>query len=86
MVEIGFTFGLAIYGMIWFISLFLVLPFGVKTQDEQGDVEPGSPKSAPHQAAILKKMGYTTILATILFLIVYWVLTTGLLNAIPLDF
>lgn len=84
--DIGFTFGLAIYGMIWFVSLFMILPFGVKTQDEQGEVEPGSPGSAPHQASILKKMGYTTVLATILFLAVYWVLTTGALNWIPLEF
>lgn len=84
--DISITFGLAIYGMIWFVSLFLVLPFGVTTQDEQGDVEPGSPKSAPHQAAILRKMGYTTLLATILFLLVYWILTTGALNWVPIDF
>lgn len=84
--DISITFGLAIYGMIWFVSLFLVLPFGVTTQDEQGEVEPGSPKSAPHQAAILRKMGYTTLLATILFLLVYWILTTGALNWVPIDF
>ena len=62
----------SVYGMIWFVSLFMVLPFGVTTQDEQGEIEPGSPGSAPHQASILKKMGYTTILATVLFLAVYW--------------
>ena len=84
--DIGFTFGLAIYGMIWFVSLFMVLPFGVKTQDEQGEVEPGSPGSAPYQPSILRKMGYTTILASILFVLVYWVLSTGALNWIPLDF
>ena len=43
MIDIGFTFGIAIYGMIWFVTLFTVLPFGVVTQDEAGDVEPGTP-------------------------------------------
>ncbi len=45
MIEINFTFGLAIYGMIWFLSLFIILPFGVVTQEEEGDIEPGSPKA-----------------------------------------
>ncbi len=80
MIEINFTFGLAIYGMIWFLSLFIILPFGVVTQEEEGDIEPGSPKSAPHQPNILKKMGFTTLLATVLYGFVFWVLTSGVLS------
>ncbi len=86
MLEIGFTFGLAIYGMIWFVSLFMVLPFGITTQEEAGEVEPGSPKSAPHQANILKKMGLTTVLSTVLFIVIYWVFTSGALSWLALSF
>lgn len=31
---------LAIYIFIWWITLFAVLPFGVRTQDEAGEVVP----------------------------------------------
>ena len=29
MIKIGFIFGMAIYGIIWFLTLFMVLPWGV---------------------------------------------------------
>ena len=42
------TFGIAVYFMIWWIVLFAVLPFGrPQTQDEAGDIVPGSEPSAP---------------------------------------
>ena len=38
---------IAVYIFIWWITLFLVLPFGVRTQQEEGSVVPGTPESAP---------------------------------------
>ncbi|MDB2536660.1 DUF1467 family protein, partial [Alphaproteobacteria bacterium] len=46
MIKIGFIFGLAIYGIIWFLTLFMVLPWGVVSQAEHGEVQPGSSESA----------------------------------------
>ena len=82
MIDIGFTFGVAIYGMIWFVTLFTVLPFGVVTQDEAGDVEPGSPGSAPANIRIGRKLLITTLVSTVLFIIVYWLLTSDILDGI----
>ena len=40
---------LAIYVLFWTISLFLVLPFGVRTSEEVGEQsQPGHADSAPH--------------------------------------
>ena len=39
--------GVALYFLIWWVVLFAVLPFGLKTQDEDGEVVPGTPGSAP---------------------------------------
>ncbi|EJW22217.1 hypothetical protein IMCC14465_00560 [alpha proteobacterium IMCC14465] len=82
MIDIGFTFGIAIYGMIWFVTLFMVLPFGVVTQDEAGDVEPGSPGSAPANLLIGRKLLITTLVASVLFIITYWLLTSDILVGI----
>ena len=82
MIDIGFTFGVAIYGMIWFVTLFTVLPFGVVTQDEAGDVEPGSPGSAPAIVRIGRKLLITTFISSVLFIIVYWFLTSDILVGI----
>ncbi|MET1756206.1 DUF1467 family protein [Novosphingobium sp. RD2P27] len=39
---------LAIYGLLWVLSAFLVLPFGLRTADEEGqEVERGHADSAP---------------------------------------
>ena len=40
---------LAIYVLFWTLSLFLVLPFGVRTAEEEGAAPgPGHAESAPH--------------------------------------
>lgn len=40
---------LAIYVLVWTLSLFLVLPFGVRTAEEAGEAaRPGHAESAPH--------------------------------------
>jgi predicted secreted protein len=62
---------IAIYVFIWWITLFAVLPFGVRTQHEDGNVVPGTPESAPAQQRMLRIFLINTVLATIIFAIVY---------------
>ena len=38
---------LAIYFLIWWLTLFAVLPWGVRNQEEAGDVVPGSDPARP---------------------------------------
>jgi len=77
MIEISFTFGLAIYMIVWFLTLFMVLPFGVRTQAEEGSVEEGSVESAPAMPRMAKKFLITTCVAVVLYLVVYWLLTSA---------
>jgi predicted secreted protein len=58
---------LAIYFVIWWISLFLVLPWGVRSQDESGEVAPGTDPGAPVLTNLLRKLVWTTIVATVIF-------------------
>ena len=71
---------LAIYIFIWWITLFAVLPFGVRTQHEEGSVVPGTPESAPARPRLLRVFVINTIVATIIFAIVYWVISRGLIT------
>ncbi len=68
------AFGVAIYFVIWWIVLFAMLPIGVRTQDEDGNVSPGTVESAPSLPQLLPKMLATTVIATIIFAGVYAVL------------
>lgn len=65
---------LATFFCLWFITLFAVLPFFAKTQDEAGDVVPGTPGSAPHQINIWKVFAVNTVVAAVVFAGVYAVI------------
>jgi predicted secreted protein len=59
---------LAIYILFWAFSVFLVLPFGVRTTAEAGGEHvPGTAESAPHEFSLKKVVVRTTIVATMLF-------------------
>ncbi|OWK31189.1 DUF1467 family protein [Sphingomonas dokdonensis] len=66
------TSALAIYILFWTFSVFLVLPFGVRTSDEAGiERVKGQAESAPHDFAPGKVALRVTIVATILFALFY---------------
>jgi predicted secreted protein len=59
---------LAIYALFWSFSVFLVLPWGVRTSEEAGvERVPGQAESAPHEFRPGLIAIRTTIVATILF-------------------
>ena len=72
--------GIALYFMIWWLTLFVVLPFGVRTQGEAGDVVPGTPASAPAAPRILRIALINTVLASVVFGALLLVLSSGLVN------
>ena len=43
---------IATFFCLWFITLFVVLPFFAYTQDEAGEVVPGTQESDPHKTVI----------------------------------
>lgn len=66
------TSALAIYILFWTFSVFLVLPFGVRTSEEAGSPRvAGQADSAPHEFAPGKVALRVTIVATILFVLFY---------------
>ncbi len=56
---------IVVVATIWFLSLLVVLPIGIQTQGERGEVVPGTPESAPVDTMLRKKLLWATI-ATIL--------------------
>jgi predicted secreted protein len=61
------VFLVAVYFIIWWVVLFAVLPFGVRTQAEAGEVVPGTPESAPAQFRLLNVVFATTIVSALVF-------------------
>ena len=72
------TSAIAIYFIIWWAVLFAVLPLGVRNAHEAGEeVETGNEPGAPVNPQLIRKAFITTIIATIVFALVYGVITQG---------
>lgn len=81
-----FAFGVVIYFVVWWISLFFVLPFWVKPQIEENNVIPGTATSAPVTPMMLKKFLVTTLLSATIFITFYLLGSYGLLSLDSIPF
>lgn len=57
----------AVYFIVWWMTLFAVLPFGLKTQAEAEDVVPGTVASAPARFRGGRIVFFTTIVSAIVY-------------------
>ena len=78
---------LAIYTLFWAFSVFLVLPFGVRTTREAGgDIVPGQAESAPHEFRPGRIALRVTAVATVLFALFYLNYAMGWITPQMFDF
>ena len=61
------TTAAAIYFIIWWVVLFAVLPWGIHSQAESGEVVPGSDPGAPAIPHLGAKLVWTTLVSTGVF-------------------
>ena len=81
-----FGSGLAIYVLFWTLSLFLVLPIGVRTSEEEGaERAAGHAESAPHRFSVGKTAFRATWLSAILFGLFYANYVFGWITPAMLD-
>jgi predicted secreted protein len=57
----------AIYFIIWWVVLFAVLPWGVRSQEESGVVSQGTDPGAPVLPRLWLKLVWTTIVSFVVF-------------------
>jgi predicted secreted protein len=70
---------IAIYFIIWWMVLFAILPWGVRSQQESGAIAPGSDPGAPVIPNVKRKLAWTTIVAGVVFALWYVVYTYRLI-------
>ncbi|MEX3009321.1 DUF1467 family protein [Hoeflea sp. TYP-13] len=66
-----FLTAFAVYFIIWWITLFAILPIGVRTQAEESDVTLGTAESAPLKLQMRKKLILTSLVAAAIFGVYY---------------
>ncbi len=59
--------GIAVYFTMWWIVLFAVLPFGVRSHDEHGSTLQGTDPGAPVATHMAVKAFWTTLISALLF-------------------
>jgi predicted secreted protein len=83
----NFTSIVAIYFLFFAFSAFILLPFGVRTDEEAGLPKvPGQAESAPHRFHLNRHLVKALILAAVLFGIYYANWTFGWITPEDLDF
>ena len=70
----------AIYFVLWWVTLFVTLPFGVRSQHEEGEGSPGTDPGAPIASQMGRKLIWTTIISAIIFAVAVWAYNAGLLS------
>jgi predicted secreted protein len=69
-----------IFVIVWWLVLFMVLPFGARPPD---NVEPGMAPSAPARPRMGLKIAITTALALAFTALILWLLHSGLIQLRP---
>lgn len=81
----GWFSGLVLYAVIWFLTLFVVLPLRLTTQAEAGRVVPGTPEGAPENPQMKRRLWITTGVAAAVWAVVAAVILSGAIGVADLD-
>jgi predicted secreted protein len=82
-----FTSIVAIYFLIFAFSAFILLPFGVRTDEEAGTPKiAGQAESAPHTFDLKRHLIRAAVVALVLFVVYYANWTFGWITPDDLDF
>lgn len=71
------TGALVLFATLFFLVLFLLLPFRHRSQEDAGEVVPGTPAGAPDQPMLRGKAIVAAVISALLVLLIWWVLQQG---------
>jgi predicted secreted protein len=74
------TTAVAIFFLIWWVVLFAVLPWGIRSQHEGGDMVPGTDPGAPAIPNLGRKLLWTTLVSLVVFAACYVVYVDRLIS------
>ena len=66
----GITSAIVLFAVIWFLTLFIVLPLNLKTQGDLGKVDHGTHAGSPENPQMKKRFLVTTVVAVIIWAVV----------------
>lgn len=77
---VGVVNGLVVFLITWWLVVFMTLPIGVRSQEEQGEVTEGSERGAPVAPMLAQKAWWTTIATSVIWIIYFGIAESGLIE------
>ncbi|MCC6001133.1 MAG: DUF1467 family protein [Pararhodobacter sp.] len=78
--------GAVLYAVVWFLTLFVVLPIRLTTQGEMGNVVQGTPSSAPSDPQMRRRLGITSAVSLVIWAIIAAIILSGVVSVDDFDF
>ncbi len=79
------TSALVLFTIVWFMTLFIVLPIRLKTQADVGKVARGTPSSAPVDPQLKKRALIVTAITVVVWSILMVVILSGVITVEDFD-
>lgn len=76
---------IVLFAVYWFMMLFVILPLGLKSQEEAGSVVPGTPPSAPADPMLRRKLFWVTVIAVALWIPTCLIILSGIFTVQDFD-
>ncbi len=76
----GWATGTAVYLVIWWLVIFMVLPWGAQSVIDHDDVKKGHAPGAPKKPRMVLKIAITTVISGVVWGIVYTVIDSGVVS------
>jgi len=76
----GIAGSLMVIAIAWWIAFFALLPFGIRSQLEEGRVVPGTDPSAPTAPKLRRKAIWAFVIALIVWAVLFGVIEYRLIS------
>lgn len=61
------TGGIVLFAVLWFLTLFIVILIGQRSQQDAGEIVPGTPAGAPADLQLKRKLIWTTVITALIW-------------------
>ena len=81
----GPTAAIVLYAVVWFMVFFVILPIGLSTQGDEGEIVPGTHAGSPARFPLKRKVIQTTIWGTLIWALIAAVILSGWISVRDFD-
>ena len=74
------TGAIVLYAVLWFLTLFIVILIGQQSQQDAGEVVPGTPAGAPADLRLKRKLIWTTAISAVIWAAIAFVILGGFIT------